>query len=153
MIDQGATTIWELWNGNTADPTMNSGNHVMLVGDLVIWMNEYLAGIAADPAQPGFKHIVMKPQPVGDLKWVKASHRSPYGLIASEWRKTDEKFDWNIEVPANATATIHVPAKSAESVKENGATIPKTGAIEFARMDGGCAVFTIGSGRYKFSSE
>jgi alpha-L-rhamnosidase len=71
MIAKGATTVWELWNGDTADPAMNSGNHVMLVGDLVIWLYETLAGIAPDPAQPGFKHIVMRPQPVGDLAFPK----------------------------------------------------------------------------------
>ena len=52
MVEQGATTIWELWNGNTADPAMNSGNHVMLVGDLVVWLYEYLAGIQPDPTSP-----------------------------------------------------------------------------------------------------
>ena len=67
MVEKGATTIWELWNGDTADPAMNSGNHVMLVGDLVIWLYENLAGIKPDPEQPGFKHIIMKPEPVGDL--------------------------------------------------------------------------------------
>ena len=87
MVGKGATTIWELWNGDTADPAMNSGNHVMLVGDLVIWLYENLAGIKSDPAQPGFKHIIMKPTLVGGLKFVKATHRSPYGLISSEWRK------------------------------------------------------------------
>ena len=81
MISQGATTIWELWNGDTADPAMNSGNHVMLVGDFVIWLFEDLAGICPDMEKPGFKHIVMRPQPVGDLTFVKASHLSPYGLI------------------------------------------------------------------------
>ena len=94
MVEQGATTIWELWNGNTADPTMNSGNHVMLIGDLVVWFYEYLAGIAPDDAQPGFKHIVMKPMPVGDLTFVKATHNSPYGWIASEWHRDGKVFDW-----------------------------------------------------------
>ena len=61
MVAKDATTIWELWNGDTADPAMNSGNHVMLVGDLVIWLYENLAGIQTDPAQPAFKHILMKP--------------------------------------------------------------------------------------------
>ena len=56
MVEQGATTIWELWNGNTADPAMNSGNHVMQIGDLAVWMYEYLAGIRTDPEQPGFRH-------------------------------------------------------------------------------------------------
>jgi alpha-L-rhamnosidase len=109
MVEHGATTIWELWNGNTADPTMNSGNHVMLIGDLVLWLYEYLAGIAPDDAQPGFKHIIMHPTPVGDLTFVKATHRSPYGLITSEWRRTGAKFDWRIEIPANTTATVMVP--------------------------------------------
>ncbi len=59
----------------------------MLVGDLVIWFYEYLAGIAPDDANPGFKHIVMRPHPVGDLTWVKASFRSPYGLVRSEWQQ------------------------------------------------------------------
>ena len=48
MVEQGATTVWELWNGNTADPAMNSGNHVMQIGDLAVWMYEYLAGIRTD---------------------------------------------------------------------------------------------------------
>src|SRR5215469_15978065 len=87
MLENGATTIWELWNGNTADPTMNSGNHVMLIGDLLIWLYEDLAGIKSDPAQPGFKHIFMRPTPVGDLTWVNATHNSPYGKISSEWRR------------------------------------------------------------------
>ena len=63
MVENDATTIWEFWNGNTADPAMNSGNHVMLVGDLVIWLNECVAGIQSDPAQPGFKHILMRAPP------------------------------------------------------------------------------------------
>jgi alpha-L-rhamnosidase len=152
MIGQGATTIWELWNGNTADPTMNSGNHVMLVGDLVIWFHEYLAGMAADPEQPGFKHIVMKPHPVGDLKWVKASYRSPYGVIASEWKKTGGNFEWELEIPANTTATAFVPAKSAEAVTEGGKPVAQAGGIEFVNMEAGCAVFRVGSGKYSFAS-
>lgn len=139
MVANGATTIWELWNGNTADPSMNSGNHVMLVGDLVIWLNEYLAGIAADPAQPGFKHILMKPHPVGDLTHVKATHRSPYGEIASEWRKDGGKFIWEIEIPANTTATVTLPAGKLGKMTESGKPVAQTA--------------TIGSGKYRFVSE
>jgi len=141
MVGQGATTIWELWNGNTADPTMNSGNHVMLVGDLVIWLNEYLAGIAADPAQPGFKHIIMKPHPVGDLTHVKATHRSPYGEIASEWRKekASGKFTWDIQIPANTTATVTLPAGKLNRTTEGGKAIAQT--------------TTVTAGKYRFVSE
>jgi alpha-L-rhamnosidase len=151
MVGQGATTIWELWNGNTADPAMNSGNHVMLIGDLVVWFYEYLAGIAPDEAQPGFKHIIMKPQPVGDLKFVKATHHSPYGLISSEWRKDGNNFNWHITVPANTTATVYVPAKSAEAVTESGRATDKSKGVKFLRMENGHAVFEVGSGEYQFA--
>jgi alpha-L-rhamnosidase len=139
MVEQGATTIWELWNGNTADPTMNSGNHVMLIGDLVVWLYEDLAGIAPDDAQPGFKHIIMKPHPVGDLKFVKATHNSPYGLISSEWHRDGNKFDWQIEIPANTTATVTVPTGKSGRVFEDGKPV--------------AAIVEIGSGKYHFTSE
>jgi alpha-L-rhamnosidase len=152
MVEKGATTIWELWNGDTADPAMNSGNHVMLVGDLGIWLYENLAGIKSDPEQPGFKHIIMRPEPVGDLQFVKASHRSPYGLIASDWQKKDGVFRWNITVPLNATATVYVPATSAESVTENGKPAVQAQGVKLLKMDNGRAVFSVGSGSYKFEA-
>jgi alpha-L-rhamnosidase len=152
MVEQGATTIWELWNGNTADPAMNSGNHVMLVGDLVVWFYEHLAGISPDDAQPGFKHIIMKPQPVGDLKWVKASHRSPYGPISSGWKRIGNKFDWQIEIPANTTATVYVPATSAEQVAEGGKSLAKARGVTFLRMEGNAVVLAVESGAYRFVS-
>jgi alpha-L-rhamnosidase len=145
MVEQDATTIWELWNGNTADPTMNSGNHVMLIGDLVVWFYEYLAGIAPADVPPGFKHIIMRPMPVGDLKFVKATHNSPYGLIASEWHRDGNKFDWQIEIPANATATVYVPATNLENLKAKG--------VKAARFENGRAIFELGSGKYHFISE
>jgi alpha-L-rhamnosidase len=159
MIANGATTIWELWNGNTADPTMNSGNHVMLVGDLVIWLNEYLAGIAADPEQPGFKHIVMKPYPVADLDFARATHRSPYGLISSDWRKeTDSqkskiRFVWQIEVPPNTTATAYVPTMAKRVLTESGRSLDQARGVKFLRTEGDRMVVQLGSGKYQLISE
>ena len=152
MVEKGATTIWELWNGDTADPAMNSGNHVMLVGDLGIWLYENLGGIKSDPERPGFKHIIMRPEPVGDLQFVKASHRSPYGLIASDWQKQDGVFHWNITVPANTTATVYMPAKSAESVTESGKPAVQAQGVKLEGMENGRAVFEVGSGDYGFES-
>ena len=84
MVGKGATTIWELWNGDTADPAMNSGNHVMLIGDLLPWMYEYLAGIRPDPSAPGYRRIVLKPVPLAGIDFVRAwradhgrPHREP----------------------------------------------------------------------------
>ncbi|MCP4310706.1 MAG: family 78 glycoside hydrolase catalytic domain [Bacteroidetes bacterium] len=109
MIENGATTIWELWNGNTADPAMNSGNHVMLLGDFLIWLYEDLAGIKPDPLNPGFKNIVMRPVLVPGLDHVKATHRSPYGLIESEWTHSGDLFDWQVSIPPNSRATLYIP--------------------------------------------
>jgi alpha-L-rhamnosidase len=152
MVSKGATTIWELWNGDTADPGMNSGNHVMLVGDLAIWLYEDLAGIKSDQAQPGFKHIVMKPHPVGDLTFVRATHRSPYGLIASDWKWANGAFDWQITVPPNTTATVYVPASDAASVTESGKPVTKVKNVKFLRQEAGTAVYEVGAGIYRFRS-
>jgi alpha-L-rhamnosidase len=152
MVEKGATTVWELWNGDTADPAMNSGNHVMLVGDLVIWFYECLAGIKPDPARPGFKHILMKPHPVGDLKFVKAAHRSPYGRIASEWTRDGARFDWQITVPPNTTATVYVPAAGLELVTEGRGTALKAKGVKSFRYENGAAVFEVESGTYRFVS-
>ncbi|HWD20022.1 MAG TPA: glycoside hydrolase family 78 protein [Verrucomicrobiae bacterium] len=115
MAEKGATTIWELWNGNTADPAMNSGNHVMLIGDLNIWLNEYLAGIR--PAAPGYKKILIEPVPCGDLTWAKATHESPYGTISSSWQRANGKFVLDVTIPPNTTATVILPDKSERTVE------------------------------------
>ncbi len=107
MVEQGATTIWELWNGNSADPAMNSQNHVMLLGDLLTWCFEDLAGIA--PAKPGFKEIRMQPIFPAGLDSVNASYSSPYGLIKSHWKKAGGHILWDISVPPNTRAIIHLP--------------------------------------------
>jgi len=152
MVSKGATTIWELWNGDTANPAMNSGNHLMLVGDLVTWLYENLAGIRPDPQQPGFKHIVMRPTPVDDLTFVKASHQSPYGEIVSDWKREGVHFTWSVTVPVNSTATVYVPAIDAASVKESDRPASAAPGIKYMRIEGGAAVYEIGSGTYHFVS-
>ncbi len=84
-----------------------------MFGDIGAWFYEALAGINPDPAKPGFKHIIIRPKPVGDLKWVRAWHRSPYGVIRSSWKREGGKFTLDIEIPANTTATVYLPGKPA----------------------------------------
>lgn len=150
MAKNGATTIWELWNGNTADPKMNSQNHVMLLGDLLIWMYENLAGIHSDTTEVGFKKIIMKPSFNVDLNYVNASYESPYGTIKSYWKKENGQLNWNISVPGNTTAVVYIPAKENE-VKENLKTASSSEGIRFLKMDAGNAVFEVGSGNYSFN--
>jgi len=106
MVSQGATTIWELWNGDTANPAMNSQNHVMLLGDLIIWMYEDLAGIAGDA---GYTNLEMTPGIGSGLKWVNASYNSVHGKIVSSWKLEGDKFTWKVTIPPNVSAVLHVP--------------------------------------------
>jgi alpha-L-rhamnosidase len=112
MISKGATTVWELWNGDTADPAMNSGNHVMQIGDLNVWLYEYLAGIRPDPEKAGFERFLVKPQFVDGLNWVKATHRSMYGEIRAAWRREQGSIVLDVTIPPNATALVWAPGKS-----------------------------------------
>jgi len=111
MAEQGATTVWELWNGDTADPAMNSGNHVMLTGDLLEWMYADLAGIAPADDGSGFQTIQLRPQFVEGLDFVEAAYDSPYGRVESRWRRTDGGIRWEITVPANAEADVLLPGQ------------------------------------------
>ncbi|WP_352423254.1 family 78 glycoside hydrolase catalytic domain [Proteiniphilum sp.] len=152
MIDQGATTIWELWNGDTAMPSMNSANHVMLLGDLIVWFHEYLAGIQNKKGNIAFKEIMMRPLILEGLDYVKADFRSVHGLIKSSWKKQNGYFIWDITIPCNTTATICVPAISEEHISESGKRVASVEGLTFKKMDNGYAVFEVGSGKYHFTS-
>ena len=152
MIENGATTIWELWNGNTADPAMNSHNHLMLVGDLIVWCYEYLAGIQNAPGSTGFKKITMRPYPIDGLDYVKASYHSIHGLIKSHWIKNDADFQWEITVPANTSATVYIPVTDKAGITENGQKTSSASGMKFLKMDGDYAVYQVVSGSYSFKS-
>jgi alpha-L-rhamnosidase len=125
MLSKGSTTIWERWDYDTRDPGMNSEALLIQGGNLDAWFYQTLAGIR--PAAPGFKKILIQPNVVGDLTWVKAHFDSPYGRIASEWKIEGNQLTMDVTVPANTTATIVVPGK-------NGGT------------------HEVGSGTYRFTS-
>ena len=118
MYRNGATTIWELWNGNTADPAMNSGNHVMLLGDLILWEYEYLGGIRA--LEPGYSKIQLKPYPIEGLDFVNCSYNSVSGRIESNWKREGNRFEWDIVIPANTTAEVCLPTTNGYEVKTYG---------------------------------
>ncbi|HTQ08428.1 MAG TPA: family 78 glycoside hydrolase catalytic domain, partial [Fimbriimonadaceae bacterium] len=121
-IEQGATTLWEDWRGES------SLNHIMF-GDVSNWMIQWLAGIGLDPDSPGFRHILIHPEPVGDLTWAKAWHDSPHGRISSEWSVAANVMTLKLTIPANCTATVMLPGKP---------------------LDGAGNRFEIGSGTYEF---
>jgi alpha-L-rhamnosidase len=152
MIENGATTIWELWNGNTADPSMNSQNHVMLLGDLLVWFYENLAGIRNHPESAGFKKILMRPYPVDGLDYVTASYHSVHGEIKSAWKKTGGIFHWEISLPANTSAIVYIPAINKKQVSESGEKASSAKGVKFIKMENNHAVYEVASGTYNFSS-
>jgi alpha-L-rhamnosidase len=139
QIAKGKTSLTEAWDGGS------SQNHFML-GQIEEWFYHDLAGIQNPSGSAGFKRIVINPQPVGDVTWVKASYNSIRGKIVSDWKRDGDKFTLKIAIPANTTAEVFVPAKTADGVK-----LPQ-GAV-FLRMENGRAVFETDSGDYTFTSK
>ena len=148
MLENGATTLWEHWAGS--DNTY-SQNHPMF-GSVSQWFYNWLGGIRPAPDAVGFDKILIAPQPVGDLKWVKACCQSVRGPVKCEWKKEGGMFDLQVAVPVGATATVFVPAKDAASVTEGGKPASQAEGVKFLRMERGAAVFAVGGGGYDFVS-
>lgn len=115
-IDNGATTIWERWNSYMKDVGMgprgmNSFNHYAY-GCVCQWLWESVAGIAADPAKPGFRHIIMRPVPDKRLGHVTAEYHSAAGLIKSAWRYEGNLWTWEFTIPEGATASVCLPGQT-----------------------------------------
>ena len=151
MVENGATTIWELWNGDTANPSMNSHNHVMMLGDLLVWVFEDLAGIKTHPNHPGFKWLWMKPHPTETLNFVKASYKTPNGQVKSEWLLKDRIFTWKITIPEGVRANILVPASSADEIRESGKPLSETEGLKYVRIQENRVNLEIGGGDYVFT--
>jgi alpha-L-rhamnosidase len=145
-LEQGATTLWEQWDGGA------SRNHIMF-GHVSAWFYETLAGILPDPEAVGFKHIILKPQLLGDLKWVRAEHESLYGVIKSAWEIHGDRLTWKIAVPVNTTATVYVPARARESVNEGPGRVHTGDSVRFLRTESGYVVYEVESGTYEFVSQ
>jgi len=143
MLAQGATTLWEQWNGYA------SQIHSCFASP-GSWFYQGLAGIRPDDSGSGFKKIIIKPWVVGDLTWVKCSYDSIHGRIVSNWKKEGGKLTMQVTIPANTSATVHVPAKDAALVTESSKPAAKAEGVKFLRMENGAAVYAVGSGIYQF---
>jgi len=156
-IDNGATTIWERWDGYVRgrgfqDPGMNSFNHWAL-GSVGEWMYRVILGIEPDESDPGYRHFILRPRPGGGLTWAKGEYRSIRGKILVSWRLDRNTFHLDITIPANSAATVYIPAQDAARVTENGQPAAQATGVEPLRMEEGAAVFRVGAGSYRFASE
>jgi alpha-L-rhamnosidase len=153
-ITQGATTIWERWDGQKPDGSfqdkgMNSFNHYAY-GAIGEWLYRRVAGIDIDPAQPGYKHIFIQPHPGGGLNQVSSSIESIQGRIASSWEIKEGKIRLQIEIPANTTATVRLPRARTGQVTEGGQTLSARSGITAVNQEADAVTAQLGSGSYNF---
>ena len=156
-IKNGATTIWERWDGWTEengfqDPGMNSFNHYSL-GSVTEWLYRYVAGIDLDPKVPGYKQFVIHPYIGEGLDYARAEYNSIHGMIASGWTKEGDVLTLKIVIPANTTAKVYVPCSDAESVTESGVPAAQATGVSPQGWGDGFVVYAVESGEYSFSSK
>lgn len=147
QLKKGATSLTEAWDANHNA----SHNHFML-GHVTEWLYGHLVGIRSDPHAPGFKKIIIAPTPVGDLQWAEASYESLHGPISVRWDRNGQKFTLKVGIPANTTATVHVPADAESAITVNGDASENAKRVSMSVRDDEEAVFEIESGEYSFRS-
>jgi alpha-L-rhamnosidase len=134
-INRGATTLWECWNGG------GSHNHHMF-SSLSSFMYKYIAGIAPDENEPGFRHVIFRPAIDSELTSAKASHESMLGTVLCDWAKDGESIRVNIEVPFGAHGTLYLPERFADKVTFGGEKLS-------CKTEKGKAVLEFVSGKYE----
>ena len=153
-VKNGATTMWERWNGWTPDGGfgdigMNSYNHYAF-GAVGQYLYGEVGGIQA--ASPGYKTILIQPVIGNGLTWARTHFESMYGMISTSWKTENKKLTLDIAIPANTTATVFVPASDPASVTESGQPASRSVGVKFLRVENGAAVYEVGSGTYQFQS-
>ncbi|WP_022891046.1 family 78 glycoside hydrolase catalytic domain [Agromyces subbeticus] len=153
QIDRGATTMWERWDsiredGSFGDLAMNSFNH-FAPGAVGNWMYRTIGGI--QQLEPGYKKTLIAPTPGGGLQYAKVGYDSVYGHISSDWKLTDDGLALTVEVPANTTATVELPAGNTLAVLESGVAAADADGVHSLSVEAGTASIEVGSGRYEFT--
>ncbi|GAA4810993.1 family 78 glycoside hydrolase catalytic domain [Streptomyces ziwulingensis] len=157
-VDNGATTVWERWNSYSREDgfgevSMNSFNHYSY-GAIAEWMYSTMAGIAADPDHPGFKRFLLRPviDPTGKITRVSGTHESPYGKITSEWSVRAQTLVYRAQVPANTTATLRLPARGANEVREGHRPLAESPGVKHLGFADGVASYQLPAGTYEITS-
>ena len=153
-IKNGATTIWERWDGWTEEngfqsPNMNSFNHYSL-GSVGEWLYRYVAGLDLDPQTAGYGRIVIRPRPGGGLTHARGEYDSVRGRIVSAWSLEGDRFKLRVEIPPNTTATVYVPAEGGAGISEGGNPVEQAEGVRILGMEHGEGVLAVGSGTYEF---
>src|SRR5262249_23602114 len=145
ILESGWTSLPESWD---ADPRW-SMQHCML-GHVMEWLQEDVGGIRLDPQVPGFQRFVIAPQVVGDLSWCRTSRRTSYGTIRCEWRRTDGRFELDLTVPVNTSASVRLPARSVDDVMEGEVAARDARGVVVEGADPRGVTLRVGSGVFHF---
>ena len=155
QLAQGATSLAETWDARRTA----SQNHIRL-GQITEWLYGELAGLQPDPDGPGFRKIIINPQPTGGVTWARASHESPRGPISCAWKidAAAGTFTLEITIPAGSTATVHMPAKNPATVREGAVPAALAKGVRPQPQpaggdSGGRVIYTVESGQYVFTAE
>lgn len=152
-IGKGATTIWERWNSINPDGTfndvgMNSFNHYAY-GAVGEWMYRTMAGVSA--AEPGYRRVLVAPEPGEGVDSVDFAHETPYGEVRSAWSTEGDGLTLDVTIPANTTAEVRVPAANRWAVTEGGTPVEDVTDVTYLRDEDGDVVLEVGSGHYAFA--
>ncbi|MBO7533526.1 MAG: hypothetical protein J6T46_06025, partial [Victivallales bacterium] len=158
MIDNGATTLWDRWDGYVAgrgfqNPGMNSFNH-WAFGSVGEWIWRTLIGLNPDDNAPGFRHVVIRPRPDARTAQIRGTYDSIRGVfdIASNWNVSDKRYTLTVVIPPSATATAYVPCTDAASLRESNRPVAENSHIRVIRTEKDAVVLELESGRYSFIS-
>lgn len=146
MLKNGATTLWEHWE--ISDDTF-SHNHPMF-GSVSEWMMKWLGGIQPADDAVGFDQIVIRPQTVPGLDWVKSRYRSIRGEIVSQWRREPGRTLFEVEVPVNCRADVALPASVFAQITESGRPLSECEGVSQVKSRESSVEFRLGSGMYRF---
>jgi len=156
-VKMGATTIWERWDGIKPDstfqtPGMNSFNHYAYgaIGD---WMYRVVSGIDTDVNAPGYKSIVIKPHIGGKLTSASAEYETKYGVVKSAWKIANGKLNFDVEIPANTKAVVHIPTPKDKSIVESQQNLSTSKDLKVRGVEGNYTVVELGSGKYQFTAD
>jgi len=155
MIDNGATTIWERWDGWTEEhgfqsPWMNSFNHFAL-GSVGEWLYRYVLGIDQQPGTAGFGRLLLRPHPGPPLTWARGSYQSVRGTISISWEHISDQFTYRAQLPPNTAAVVRIPSSHPAQVRDNAGNPPASLARFPDAHNAGEATYQIGSGVHEFT--
>lgn len=153
-VTQGATTIWERWDGWTQekgfqDKGMNSFNHYAY-GAIGAWLYAVVAGIELDPARPGYKHVRLQPRPGGEINRAQGHLETLHGKVASAWKLSAGRFEWTVTVPPNTTATARFPVPAGARIVEGGRALTRAAGISAVKATKAATTCKLVSGTYRF---